>query len=265
MDKKRISIDAVKPMMRKTRLRDPKPWVLVGDKVSPHFEHIGGCDAAHIGYQLQPTADNPDKLTLSDKKLYFRFGTSDALCTFCVLSQAKLSTKKGIAGYGVFPIGFFSDDDEVGQSDGQTAYKRAWQMSYEEWKEGKPLTVDTVDHDTFWKTLNKWKAKFTEDGRGRKKATKKEPEELSSTPVAPSDESPWTEKTLRSMGSTPRKARLAPSPTETPSKSKQVRSPKMPSSMDKATMPPDEQGPAASEEQTALTQVRIRFLEEKEC
>jgi len=74
----------------------------------------------------------------------------------------------GIPGYAVLPIGFMLKDFDLNQSDKQTQYKRAWQMTYEEWKEGKQLTCETDDGKLFWNAVHAFMEKFKEGGRGRK-------------------------------------------------------------------------------------------------
>jgi hypothetical protein len=59
-------------------------------------------------------------------------------------------------------------DFNLNQSDKQTQYKRAWQMTYEEWKEGKQLTCETDDAKLFWNAVHAFMEKFKEEGRGRK-------------------------------------------------------------------------------------------------
>lgn len=177
MATERIVVDANCPQVRKKRNRAPKPWVIAGSKTTPTFETREGRDVAHVGYELELVPDDPSKLTNSARKLYFRLDDMGSLLYFSSERDGKLVSSTGVPGYAVFPIGFMLNGFDLKQSDKQTQYKRAWQMTYEEWKEGQQLTCETDDARLFWSAVHAFMEKFKEGGRARKsRRIAKEPE-----------------------------------------------------------------------------------------
>jgi hypothetical protein len=177
MDDNSILVDAVPTQVRRSRKKIPKPWVLSGTKFTPKFERYNGADVLHVGYELQKSATDSTKLVLSDKKLFLKFDVASPLVMFYTEERAKLICTYDVPGYAVFPCGFFVEDKDVKQSNQQTLYKRAWQMTYHEWKKGvKPLTCETDDEQAFWKKLYEFVNVYKEEGRERKSRKRKSDE-----------------------------------------------------------------------------------------
>jgi hypothetical protein len=173
-DNDTILVDAVPSQKRRSRKKDPKPWVVLTEKPSPKFEQFNGEDAIHVGFELHHSPDNPAKLILSPQKLYLKFDNASPLMMFWIEQRAKLTCSYDIPGYAVFPIGRFLTSQDVKQSNQQTMYKRAWQMTHQEWKEGKtPLTCETSDDKLFWKKLYEFVDAYREQGKERKSKKRK--------------------------------------------------------------------------------------------